>query len=495
MRELLDAIGFLGIRQAANLVLSIVRAKILAILLGPAGIGIVSQASNFQTLLWNFSNGVGRGVTVLTADSNTRKDFIKINRILVTSLIFLACFGGAIMIGCAIFAGPIAMWIFSNPNYQNFVMIIAASAWFAFQLSLVMAVFRGLLKIRAYTFSFVLGYFFTILGLVILVYAYGLVGAILSILAGQIINFFITAIILKFYVFSQFPEIGWLRAKPNWETLRQILNFFGPILIIQVIAGMANLLLRGELIRRLSEEANGFYQVVWGMSLAYMTLVNDTVRSYVMPKIASHLDRLEDTINVQNNMLRVYLLVLSPFLMILLTLREIWIPILYSDVFLVAGSLMLWQFAGDLLTTVRININAALIPRKRFNYLIFEETISWSVWIGLSLWLMPRFGLVSIPGGYFVSAIVVLIISLTYQYAVMQFRLKPENLKLIGKLLPLLAAGFASAQFIPWLWLRIIIVGIIIGGMVLWLPTPAERKNAIVWARETLSRIQQTSHP
>jgi len=487
MRDLLNAIGFLGIRHGTNLILSVVRAKILAVFIGPAGVGIVSQASNFKNLLWSLTNGVSRGVTIVTADSKAREDFPKINRILVTSLIFLTFLGSAILTVCAVLADQIAVWIFSSQDYSKFVFIIAASAWFAIQGSLIMATFRGLLKIRAYTFSFVLGYIFTVLGLVILIRLFGLMGAIFSILAGQILNYLIATIILRFHVLKQYPEIGFFRIKPGWAALRQVLSFFGPLLIVQFIMGAANLILRGELIRRLGEDANGFYQVVWGISLAYMTLINDTSRSYVVPKIASQMDRPEETVQILNNMLRIYLLILSPLLIALLAFREIWIPILYSGAFLAAGPLLFWQFAGDLLMTFRININSALIPHKRFGYMIFEEFIQWSVWIGLSLWFIQRLGLVSIPIGYFISASIVIVICLFYQYVEMRFRLLPENLTMISKLLPLLVAGFASAHFITSIWLRMVIVTVVIGGMIIWLPTAIERKKAISWLRGILS--------
>lgn len=492
MRELLNAIGFLGIRQGANLILSIVRAKILAVILGPAGVGIVSQASNFQNLMWSLTNGVSRGLTVITADSNSREDFTKINRILITSFIFLTVFGGVILLVCSQFADQIAVWIFNSQEYSNFVIIIAGSAWFAIQTSMIMAVFRGLLKIRAYTFSFVLGYLFTILGMVILIRSFGLVGAIFSILVGQVINCLIAMIILRFHVLKRYPEIGWFRTPPGWDALHQILSFFGPMLIVQIVMGTANLILRGELIRRLGENANGFYQVVWGISLAYMTLINDTSRSYVVPKIASHLNKPEETLQILNNMLRIYLILLSPFLIALLAFREIWIPILYSDAFIAAGSLLFWQFAGDILKTFRININSALIPHKRFGYMIFEESISWSVWIGLSLWMIPYFGLVSIPIGYFISALVVTGLCLMYQYIVMKFRILPENRVMIVKLLPILVIGFACAQLITPLWLRIPIIVAVIGGMLLWLPTASERKKGIFWLSEIFSSYRET---
>jgi hypothetical protein len=243
--------------------------------------------------------------------------------------------------------------------------------------------------------------------------------------------------------------------------------------------GGGSLILRGELIRRLGEGANGLYQVVWGISLIYMTLFNDIYVSYLLPKIAFHLKNPMEVVRIQNGMMRIYLLLLSPSLIALLSLREYWITILYSREFLIAGSLIVWQFCGDLLVALKMSINSALIPRKRFAFIIFEEFLKWGIWIWLSLSLMPKFGLVSVPMGYLITNGILIIICTVYQYLVMDFLILKENVWLIAKLLPLLVIGFLSAEFISSFSLRILIVTGVTVVVFFWLPTKKEKQNAI----------------
>ncbi len=494
MLKPLNAIGFLGVRQAANLVLSLIRVKILALLLGPAGVGLVSQAINLMNLFWGAaSSGPNQAVTVLTAKYIAGREYQKINRILITSFIFLAMVGGIIVAVCSLFSEQIAHWAFGNQDYAHFVNIITAASWIAVQLSLITAIFRALMKIRAYTFSFVLGFLFTIITTIFLIRFFGLTGAILSILVGQIINYLIASIILKIYVLKQIPEISILRAKPNFNSFLQVQKFFGPLLLIYIIMGLGNLILRGEIIRRLGEDANGYYQVAWGLSLAYMAFIEDTKKSYLHPKISSNLKNQNKIDSIQNNMLRINLILLSPFLITLAALRDIWIPILYSREFLMAGSLLMWQFAGDLLVTFRINITALLIPKEKFGYLILEKIIFWVGWIGLSIWWMPQWRLIAVPLGYFTANLVLIIVSLIYQQLIMNFRLSKTNLCLIFKLLPLVAIGFAGVEMIESLLIRFIFALVIVSIMLLWLPDSMEKHKATSWFRNQISSFRQTS--
>jgi len=489
MSELLKSIGLLNIRSVAILLFSMARAKILAVLLGPAGVGIVSQAVNLHNFLWSTSaGGTNQGTTILVARYAAEKNFTLINNILYTSLLFLTITGTMVNLGCALFANQISVFIFGTQKYVHFVMIVAAASWFAIQYSLITALLRGLLKISAYTISSVLGYLLTAGSILVLVHFWGLLGGVISILAGQMINLFVGVLVLRKYALKQLPEIGFFRGKPSRNALLQIFNYIGPLLIHQIIIGSGILILRGEIIRRLGEDANGVYQVVWGISMIYMTLLNDTCNSYLLPKIATHLNNFKQVIVIQNSALRICLILLVPFLIALLSVREFLIPILYSREFLVAGSLMIWQFCGDMFAALRIGINAALIPHKKFAFLIFEETFKWGVWIALSLFLLPKFGLLSIPMGYFFTNGMAVSISILYQYRVMGFRIFEENIWLIAKLLPLAAIGILSAELISFLGLRILVVALVIVLMSIWLPTKIEKQKVCAWMISFLTK-------
>jgi O-antigen/teichoic acid export membrane protein len=482
MSELLRSFSLLNIRNIAILLFSMARAKILAVLLGPAGLSIVSQAVNLHNFLWSTSTaGTSRGSTIMVAHYAAEKDFSRINNILFTGFLFLTITGTMVNVGCAVFAGQISAFIFGSQKYAHFVMIVAAASWFAIQHSLIVSLLRGLLKISAYTISSVLGYLLTIVSIFILVYFFGLAGAVLSILAGQMINLLVGVLVLRKYALKQWPEIGFFRGKTSKIALVQILNYIGPLLIHQIIMGGGILILRSEIIRRLGEDANGVYQVVWGISMIYITLFNDTFNSYLLPKIASHLNNVKEVIRIQNTAMHICLILLAPFLILLLSMRELLILILFSREFLVAGSLMIWQFSGDIFAVLIIGINAALIPHKKFAFLIFEEGLKWGVWISLSLLLVPKFGLAGIPMGYFVTNGIGVGICILYQYRVMGFRISQENLRLIAKLLPLAAIGFLSAELISFIWLRILVSVVVIFLMSIWLPTKTEKQKAFSW--------------
>ena len=112
MSELLKSIGLLSIRDIAILLFSIVRAKVIAVYLGPAGLGIVSQAINLHKFLGSTSaGGINRGSTILFANYLAEKDFTRINSLLLTSLLFLIITGVVVNISCVTFAKHISILV------------------------------------------------------------------------------------------------------------------------------------------------------------------------------------------------------------------------------------------------------------------------------------------------------------------------------------------------------------------------------------------------
>jgi hypothetical protein len=124
-----------------------------------------------------------------------------------------------------------------------------------------------------------------------------------------------------------------------------------------------------------------------------------------------------------------------------------------------------------------------------------EKLLLWLGWIGFSLGLMPRWGLVAIPIGYFIANIVLAMVSLVYQRLSMNFRLTKANLWLLTKLLPLMGIGIVGTQLIESLTLRFLFAAIMVGGMLILLPDATERRRAVDWlASNIFSLPRNRSH-
>jgi hypothetical protein len=296
----------------------------------------------------------------------------------------------------------------------------------------------------------------------------GLRGAILAMLISQVANVWIGVVVLKRH--SLLDNLNVLQRLPEKMIIKNLLRFVGPMITVKIAKDVGSLLLRSGIIKQLGIEDNGIFEVLWGMSLTYMGLFTSVAFYYGMPKAAASLADPKKMTSVQNDALRIGLLLVIPLTIGLIGLREIWIPLLYSPVFLPAAPFLAWHFAGDILRVARVSVNISILPLERFGYAIFDGVFSWGAWSILSLVLMPRMGLFAVPTTYLLINLIGLIIAYVYHTARTQYRLDSKNSTLIKKAVPMTLIAFLLAHGIESGYLRILVTVILVAVTLLVLP-------------------------
>jgi len=260
--------------------------------------------------------------------------------------------------------------------------------------------------------------------------------------------------------------------------------------VIQILASLSSLATRSLVIRSLGLEKNGLVQLSTGISDAYMGLILAILLSYILPKIAATVVKDSQVARqTQNDGLRFCLLIITPFLVALLATREIWIPLLYSRAFLAAQGILVWQFLGDFFLVIRRCLNVDLVPTRRFGYLTLDGGLYALGMIGLAAGLLPVFGVYTVAVTSLILNLVLSGLSLAFHLRRTDLRLTPASRAILFKSFALLCAGFAAALWIPSLWLRALVVGLILVLMLALLPQPGELKK--VWQELIPSIVRQ----
>lgn len=488
MFELLEAYGLLGIQHFSSLVMGFVRTKLIAASLGPFGLGIFAQANSFLLLLQGFTTlGLGGGFIKLVSEYHSRQDYERLNRTVSTALVVFSLFSLALVVGCIAFQEPLARWAFADSQYGQYILVVAISGFLWAQYQTIAFLLRSLLLWLDFTIVSTAGYLLSIISVFVLIRLAGLDGAVFSLLAGQVLNVLIAWLVLRLRVLPVHPVRFW-KTVPDRRALGELATFLAPSVLIQFMAYFATFAIRAEIIRQLGAEANGIYQTIWSISLAYMGLVATATTTYGIPKIASVLEQPEKILTVQNNGLRISLLVLLPLTLALYALREAWIPLLFSPAFISAGGFLIWQFLGDILHAIRQNLNILLIPLVRLKYLVVDGVLYWGGWVVVAVLLLPRWGVVAVPVSYLLVNLVLALMAGVYSSLTAGFRLRRDNLMLLVKGAPLLALGYWVAGSSLAMGLRLLVCGGIVLAMLAWLPTRQEFQQAWAYVKKLAGR-------
>jgi PST family polysaccharide transporter len=446
MSEMVRSVGMLSAQRFGTALLGALRTKIAAAVLGPAGMGLLAQATTVQELLGQTANlGTSRGFLKLAAESRGRDNPRDLARLIETSVAVVGGLAAAIALICIVFARPIAWRVFGEGDYALLVVLTGITVLASVPADLVSRVLNGLLEFRAFAVLGLAQALLSALAMAVLAPIFGLPGAVGSFLAAEACGIVVAVAVFRSRV-GRPLGVSFRFARPHGETARKLARYAGALTLSSLSASVAAVFVRGEMIRRLGSEANGYYQVAWQVGQNYLGILGASLWTYGMPKVATQLHDERAIVGLQNAFLRIGLLVLAPGIVLLLVARELWIPILYTRGFLAAGPLLAWQLAGELGAMLRQSLNISLLPRDRLRFLVAQAIGYWGGFALLSWSLLDRLGPVAVALSYCAMNLIVLVWCFVYHRRSLGFALDAQSRRLAWTTLPGFAVAVALSQ-------------------------------------------------
>jgi len=180
-----------------NTLVNIGKIKVLAVTLGPHGVGLLSQLNNFfQVLSIATSLGTNVGVTRNIAEygAASRKKSI-LDLISTVTLVLSGVLVVSVLCGI-LFSSHISHLILNNRGYSCFIIITLIGLPFVVYYNLLRSIFTGLLEIRTYVLVGVLSAVLGLAALVPFVLIYKLQGAVWHLLFYSVVSFAIALFFL-----------------------------------------------------------------------------------------------------------------------------------------------------------------------------------------------------------------------------------------------------------------------------------------------------------
>jgi PST family polysaccharide transporter len=119
----LGALGVTGIASALTMTASLVRTKVIAVVLGPAGIAASGQVSQATVGLgWLATFGASGGTTRYLAEALAREDERAASTIMRSSAALIAAVAAAASFGGFAFAGQLSLALFGSPDAAGMIL-------------------------------------------------------------------------------------------------------------------------------------------------------------------------------------------------------------------------------------------------------------------------------------------------------------------------------------------------------------------------------------
>jgi len=425
-KQIIKSTSIVGGAQVLNIIIGIIRNKVIAILLGPSGVGI---AGIFQSIIELVKNGTGLGINFSgvkeIAENNT--DLKKVSRTILVLRRWEFSTGLIGMLVILFLCNFLSSYSFGNETYTYSIALVSVVLLISAVSAGQLAILQGLRRIKDMAKATLLG---SILGTIISLPLYGWFG-ISGIVPAMILTAIGSLILSWFYARKvETVAVNISVSQTFYEGLGMAkLGFF---IVFNGFVATASLYFVRILIRsHLGMESVGYFQAVWVIATMYINILLNSMLADYFPRLSSIKDDVEASNKLINEQLEMTLLVGTPMLMGMITFSSIAISLLYTSSFYTAIPVLKWQMIASFFTLISYTIGVLYLSKNRGWYAIISETIRQCIYIAFVFFGWKFFGFNVLGIGFFVANFISLLFVIFSAKKINSFWFSSTNVKQI----------------------------------------------------------------
>lgn len=379
-RTILRSSSIIGGAQAINIVVNLFKIKLVAILLGAAGVGLAGlYGSLMQTASTIASLGLGTVGTRQVAAAAGEGDAAAIWR---TRRILMWGTTGLALLGAAVFWAArhwIAGFALDDPDRADEVGWLALGVALTVAAGSQAALLTGLRRVgdlaRLQVGAGVAG---AALGIAAIWY-WGEQGVIAMVLVAPVVLFILGHIYVARLAGPAGTSLGWRAFASEFTAVAKL----GVAVMVSALAGMlAQVMVRVLVQRELGTEAVGYFQAASTISITYLGFALGAMATDYYPRLTAVIAEPAVALRLVNEQTEVALLLCGPILIGLLGLAPWAISLLYSAEFHPAVEILRWHLLADILKVMSWPLGFVLLASGAGRAYFFAELLASLVFIG-----------------------------------------------------------------------------------------------------------------
>ncbi len=396
--SILKSTSLFGVVQVFSILISIIRSKVIAIWIGPIGIGVIGLLNSTIGLIGEFTK-LGIDTTAVRdiayAKSNDRERI----PIVVSSLRKIVWFTGLLGVIVTLISSPLLSKLaFGNYDYTLAFVLISTTLLFKQLSSGQLAILQGLKKLRFLAKANLIANFIGLLITLPLYYYFRIDAIVPSIIIISIVNLFFS------WWYSRQIKIKSIKVS-NREALsegRQMLKL-GFMLSLRGLISLAALYALQIFISRFGSVTQvGFYTAGFVILNSYVGLIFNAMRTDYFPRLMTIID---DEVKVRNIVMKqslIALLIVTPIIVLFLTLAPTVVEVLYSEEFLVIVGMVSWGILATVFKCVSWSMGYVILAKGDSGLFIKTAVLFNILLFSISAIGYSYYGLVGLGVGFLI---------------------------------------------------------------------------------------------
>jgi PST family polysaccharide transporter len=398
--------GYNSIHILIRIGIGAVMSKILAVFIGPAGLGVLANLRNFVQGLQTFSiMGLENGLVRYA--SNYREELPLLKKFYSTG--WRLCIVASLVLAIVVYfmAGVLDNYLIESEESYAFVFrVMAVALPFYVVFVFVSSLLQGFEWYRKYITLNILINVAVFAVSATLIYNYNLQGALLAIVLSPIVQCLI-AVGLWLRYRSKLPLFSSIAGDFDIYTLKPLLSYGAMALVSALLIPLVHILVRQHLIDTVNEEAAGYWEGIQRISSYYMLFVTSLIGLYVLPKLSKDDSALNYRLTIGHFYKTMFIPVVLGLLAIFLT-RELLVSMLFTNEFTGMLPLFKWQLAGDFVKIITTVLAFRFIAINDLRRYVIAEVLSLTAMLIASFVLIEMYGTMGVVMAHFYSYLVYL---------------------------------------------------------------------------------------
>ena len=398
--DIVKVFSLTSVSTLVKMLTGFVSVKVVASIIGPAGVALVGQLNNFATIAMSLSSGgINNGITKYI--SEFKNDEGKVRTYLSTALRITVICSLCVGVAMIVLNRLLSRLILQTEEYW-YVFLIFGFTILLYALNLMLlSVVNGFKEFKKYVkiniANSVVGLCFTL----VFVLTLGLPGALVSAVTYQSVMLFITMWMVRkssWAAWSNFKE------RLNRLASKQYFKYTLMTLTTAATLPISQLLLRSYVISEISPIEAGWWEAMNRLSNMYLMVITTSFTVYYMPRLSE----LSDKYELRREIFKAYKLIV-PILIVGFALiylfRHLIIRILFSPEFLPMENLFIWQLIGDFFKICSWLLAYIMIAKAMTKKFVATELSFTMIYIALGFVFIKWNGVVGIVQAYLLNYI------------------------------------------------------------------------------------------
>ena len=444
--QILKSSALIGGSSALNIAFSIVRTKVLALLLAPAGIGLFGVYGSILDLVRAIGGmGINTSGVRQIAEAVGSGDSQRVARTVTTlrRVAFILGALGALLL--VIFCKPVSRLSFGDVQHADAVALLALAAFFMDVSAGQGAVVQGMRRIGDLARMSVLGALYGTLFSILIIYFYrerGIVPSLVCVAAmGILTSWWYSRKVRVERVAMTFADIS--------GEVSALLKLGFVFMAVNLMTLAVAYLVRIIVLRKIGEDAAGFYQAAWALGGLYVGFILQAMGTDFYPRLTAVANDNAECNRLVNEQAEVGLLIAGPGVLGTLTFAPLVIQVFYSAKFGPAVEILRWICLGMMLRVASWPMGFILGAKGARQTIFWSELAACAIQIGLAWVCVLGFGLKGTGIAFFASYVCYWCLIYAIVRSVSGFRWSAANRQLALLFVPLVGAVFVSWYCLP----------------------------------------------